>query len=225
MSDVLSICILSSVRDSNLEVNVRAKDTVFFPPVDLMYKITTILMWSTWVYRVVHSTCLKHGKDIKTQNIGLTSILLLRRDWSSIRLDRMQSSFKKHFQLVVFRKFLGWKLEKSETNKCTCFIGFHQRSFWNTSGKENWVQNTLNEQRLGNYLQVSKRTNQFKNQIVRERWDPLSGETRELSKMEEKRPVLRRSMLILCTKNLFSSENGETRFWNECNPSTFIWRQ
>ena len=29
----------------------------------------------------------------------------------------MQSSFKKHFQLIVFRKLLGWKLEKSYTKK------------------------------------------------------------------------------------------------------------
>ena len=29
----------------------------------------------------------------------------------------MQSSFKKHFQLIVFQKLLGWKLEKSCTKK------------------------------------------------------------------------------------------------------------
>ena len=33
--------------------------------------------------------------------------LLLRKDEHSIRLDRMQSSFKKHFQLIVSRKLLG----------------------------------------------------------------------------------------------------------------------
>ena len=32
----------------------------------------------------------------------------------------MQSSFQKHFQLIVFRKLLGWKLEKSYTKKYTC---------------------------------------------------------------------------------------------------------
>ena len=31
-------------------------------------------------------------------------------------------------------------------------------------------------------------------------------------------------MLLLFTKNLFL-QNGETRYWNECNASTFIWRQ
>ena len=39
-------------------------------------------MWSTWVYRVVHNPCIMHGKDIKTQYIGSTSILLLRKDWN-----------------------------------------------------------------------------------------------------------------------------------------------
>ena len=53
----------------------------------LWTKITRILMWSTWVYRVVHNTCTMHGK--KTS----------------------------HFQLIVCRKLLGWKLEKSYTKK------------------------------------------------------------------------------------------------------------
>ena len=55
----------------------------------------------------------------------------------------MQSSFKKHFQLIVFRRLLGWKLEKSYRKKYTCHLGFHQRSLENTNGKENWFQNTL----------------------------------------------------------------------------------
>ena len=45
-------------------------------------------------------------KHHDAENCGSTSILLLRQDCSSIRLDRMQSFFKKHFQLVVFRKLL-----------------------------------------------------------------------------------------------------------------------
>ena len=49
----------------------------------------------------------------------------------------MQSSYKKHFQLIVFRKLWGWKLEKSYTEKYTCHLGLHQRSPWNMNGKEN----------------------------------------------------------------------------------------
>ena len=87
----------------------------------------------------MHNTCIKHGRDIKTQYIGSTSILLLRKDCSFIRLDRTQLFFRKHIQLIVVQKLLGWKLEKSYTKKYACHLGFHQRSPWNTSGKANWV--------------------------------------------------------------------------------------
>ena len=57
----------------------------------------------------------------------------------------------------------------------------------------------LNNQKdkLGNYLEVSNRTNQFQVQVVTDRGNPLSELTREPCKMEEKRPVPRRSMKIL----------------------------
>ena len=61
----------------------------------------------------------------------------------------------------------------------------------------------LNDQESGSCLEVSNRTNQFQIQFVREPRDPLPGMTRALCKMKEKRPVLRRSILILFTKNLF----------------------
>ena len=65
----------------------------------------------------MHNTCTKHGKDIKTRYIRSISILRLKKDWHSIKLDRMPSSFKKHFQLIVFHKLLDWKLEESYTKK------------------------------------------------------------------------------------------------------------
>ena len=54
----------------------------------------------------------------------------------------------------------------------------------------------LSDQKLGNYLEVSNRTNQFQIQVVKERGDPLLKMTREPCQMEEKRPVLRRSMFL-----------------------------
>ena len=124
-------------------------------------KVTKILMRLTWMYHVVHNTCTMHGRDIKTRFFGSTSTLLLRKDWHSIKLDRMQSSFKKHVQLIVFQKLLDWKLEKCYTKKYTCHLDLRQRSHWGTNGKENQVQLTLNVQKLGSYLQVSNRTKQF----------------------------------------------------------------
>ena len=169
MPDVQSIYIPSSIRDWYLEVKIWATDRqcsfcLWIP----WTRITRILIRSTWVYRVMHNACIKHGRNIGTQYIGWTSILLWRRDWSSIRLDRTLSFFMKHFQLIVFRKLLGWKLEKSYTKKYTCHLGLHQRSLWNTTGKENWVQNMLNDQKdkLCNHLEVSNGANQFQTQVV-----------------------------------------------------------
>ena len=103
----------------------------------LWTRITRILIRSTWVYRVMHNTFIKHGRDIRTQYIWSTSILLWRKDWSSIRLDRTQSFFMTHFQLIVFRKLLGWKMEKSFTKKFSCHLDFLQRSL------ETWLDKRI----------------------------------------------------------------------------------
>ena len=100
----------------------------------LWTKVTKILTRFTWMFHVMHNTCTMHGRDIKTQYTGSTSILLLRKDWHSFKLDRVQLSFKKHFQLLVFQKLLDWKLEKSSTTKYTCLLDLHQTSHWSTSG-------------------------------------------------------------------------------------------
>ena len=88
------------------------------------------------MYHVVHNTCTAHGRNIKTRYIGLISILRFRKDYHSTRLDRTQSSFKEHFQLIVFRKLFGWKLEKSYTRRYTRHLDFHQRSQYVTNGQE-----------------------------------------------------------------------------------------
>ena len=69
----------------------------------------------------------------------------------------------------------------------------------------------LNDQKLGNYLEVSNRTNRFQTQIMIERSNPLLEPielgnpllelTRESRKMEEKRPVPRKSIHVLSRKN------------------------
>ena len=107
--------------------NLRNRQTVFFLlvfPMDKHNKDpdTIDLNEPRHAQRVMHKTCLKHGRDIRTQCIGSTSIL------SSIRLDRTQSFFTKQFQLVVFRKLLGWKLVKSYTRKYLRHLGLLRRS-------------------------------------------------------------------------------------------------
>ena len=82
------------------------------------------------------------------------------------------------------------------------------------TGKENWVQKMFNDQKdeLCNNPEVSNRTNQFQTQVMIERGNsllepiergnPLLELTREPRNMEEKRPVLRRSIHVLFTRKL-----------------------
>ena len=51
----------------------------------------------------LHNAWKRHQR---TRYIGSTLILRLRKDCSSIRLDRTQLFFRKHFQLIVFQKLL-----------------------------------------------------------------------------------------------------------------------
>ena len=159
--------------------------------------------------RVMHKTCIKHGRDIRTKCMGSTSILLLRKDWSSIRHDRTLSFLLKHSQLIVFPKLLGWKLEKSYTRKYLRHLDLLQRSLLKIIGRKKLVKKLLNDQRdkFGNNFKVPDRTNQFQTQIVIERDNPLLEPierenpllelTQEPRKMKEKRPVLRRSKHVL----------------------------
>ena len=122
-------------------------------------------------------------KNIRILCIESTSILLWRKDCFSITHDRTFSFFTKHPQLFVFRKLFGWKLEKSYTRKCMRFLVSLHRSLWNASGKENWVQNTLNDVKLFNNSEVLNQTNQIQVQIMMERRNPLVAVTQVSSKV------------------------------------------
>ena len=88
MSDVQSIYIPSSIRDWYPEVKIWTTDRQYsFCRWIPWTRITRILTRSTWMHRVMHNTCIKHGRNIKTRYIGSTSILLWRKDWSSIKHD------------------------------------------------------------------------------------------------------------------------------------------
>ena len=187
--------------------NLNNRQTVFFLPVDPMdknHKDPDTIDLNAPRHAQLHAQSME--ENIRTQCIGSTSILLWEKDWSSIRLDRTQSFFTKHFQLIVFRKLLGWKLEKSYTRKYTCHLGLHQRSPWNMTGWKNWVQKMLNDQKdkLCNSLKVPNRTNQIQTQIMIERGNPLSEATQEPRKVEEKRLVPRRSKHVLFMKKLLN---------------------
>ena len=69
--------------------------------------------------------------------------------------------------------------------------------------KHEWKREWGSEHAQRSEVGQLSRSFQSNQPILNPSRDPLSGMTRELCKMEEKHPVLRRSMLILFTKNLF----------------------
>ena len=128
------------------------------------------------------------------------------------RIDILSDSIERHHSSrntpnsLYPESFFGWKLEKSYTRKCTCHLGLRQRSHCSTNGRENWVQNMLNNQKSDSYLEVSNRTKKTFNEFARKRGNPLSRMTWLLCKMKEKRPVLKRSMLIFSRRTWFFKE-------------------
>ena len=80
-------------------------------------RVTRTLIRSTWVIRVMHNTCLKHGRNIRTQLYWVDINLGIRKIKNSIRHDRTLSFFMKRSPLIVSRKLFGWSLAKSYTKK------------------------------------------------------------------------------------------------------------
>ena len=80
MSDVQSIYIPSSIWDWYEEDKIWATDRQYSLCLWILWtKNIRILTRSTSKHRVMHNTCIKHGRDIRTQCIGSTSILLWRK--------------------------------------------------------------------------------------------------------------------------------------------------
>ena len=148
MSDVQSMNIPSSIRDWYREVKIWAKDRRYSSRLWIQWTRNTKIR--TWMHRVLLGTSRKRGRNIKTRCIGSTSILLRRKDWSSIKHDRTPSFFTKHFQLIVFRRLFGWKLEKSYTKKYMRHLDLLRRFPWNMIGRKNWVQKSLYKQKSPN---------------------------------------------------------------------------
>ena len=100
--DVQSIYIPSSIQVWYREVKIWATERQYSFCLWIQWtENTRILTRSTWEHRVLHSTCIKHGRNIKTLCIGSTSNFIWRKDWSSIRHDRTPSFFMKRSQLSV----------------------------------------------------------------------------------------------------------------------------
>ena len=76
----------SWIQDWHQEGKIWAKGRRYSSCLWILWtKNTMILTRSTWKQRVLHNTCTKHGRNIKTRCIGLTSNLLIRKNLSSIK--------------------------------------------------------------------------------------------------------------------------------------------
>ena len=119
--------------DWHLEVKIQAGDKQCSSCLLIQERMNNkILNTLTYLNHVEHDTCTMLGRNIKTRYFWLILILRLKKDWHSIRLDRMQLFSKEHFQLIVFQKLWDWKLEKSCMRNHTCLLERHQRSHCDT---------------------------------------------------------------------------------------------
>ena len=137
----------------------------------------------------------------------------------------MQLFFKGHFQLIAFQKLKDWKLEKSCMKDHTCLLDHHQRSHWETitigpQGMINWVlqlnnsqlENSFNSLLEKHHVSISPNLpNPNPTQSVIDRGNLRTQN--EFLWIKEKRPVHKRSMINVCTKNLaLQIEQGN--LWN-----------
>ena len=136
MSDVQSVYIPSSIRDWYLEVKIWATNRQYSSRLWIPWTETIrILIRSTWMNRVMHNTCIKHGTNIRIRYIGSTSIwraclycIRKSREKSNERhqrtgrlLDAYSSSYSRVecWQELVFTRVEIWWIDGSK-NKESC---------------------------------------------------------------------------------------------------------
>ena len=137
MSDVQSVYTPSQIQDSYREDEIWTADRQCSFCLWIQWtKTTRILMWSTWVCHVMHSYLHNAWKRHQDAVYWVDFKSCYSKKKIDILSDsiELQSSFMKHFQLTVFRKLSGWKLEKSITKKYTCRLGLKPK----TSLKHDW---------------------------------------------------------------------------------------
>ena len=144
-SDAHSIFILLSTMDWYLEVKIWAEDKQYSCPLireTKIMKIMKILSILTSLYHVERDTCTVHGRNIKTRYIGVDVDFAITKGLTFIEHDRMQISFKEHFQLIAFQKLKRLKTWAVLHEKSCLFYSsttedlietrsrLHQREWW-----------------------------------------------------------------------------------------------
>ena len=175
------------------------------------------------MYHVMHNTCTMHGRDIKTQYIGSISILLFRKDWHSITLDRRLSIiFEETIPASCIPKVVRLKTGEVLYEKKTFHLGFRQISL-----KHEWKRELVSEhaQRWeAGQLSRSFQPNQPTLSPIRERSGRPDIKHDVFGVQDErKRSVLRRSMLILFAKSLVpQSERSDSLRENTVHETSVI---
>ena len=154
------------------------------------------------MHHVMHSTCIKHGRHIRTQCIGSCSKKELK-------------FYQTRSNAIILHETLPAccipKVVRMGTGAVTyekVFLSL--RTPPKISLKHDWKRELGSEdaQRPGGQvvqqLKVPNRTNQIQTQIMIERGHPLSGVTQGSRQVGEKRPVPRRSKHVLFMKKLLN---------------------
>ena len=193
--------------------NLNNRQTVFFLPVNPMDKNhkdpDTIDLNEPRHAQYMHKTWKRHQNAVFWVDINLA----LKKGLKFYQTRSNAIILHETLPAYCIPKVVRMKTGEVISEKEKSHLGLHQRSPWNMTGKENWVQKMLNDQKdkLCNNPEVSNRTNQFQTQVVIKRGNPLLEPiergnplelTREPCKMGEKRPVPRRSVHVLFTKKL-----------------------
>ena len=84
--------------------------------------------------RVMHNICIKHERTLKYGLLDWHQSCSEKGIVKFYQTGRTRSFFTKHFQHVVFRKLLGWKLEKSTARQYMRYFGVFKRSPLNMTG-------------------------------------------------------------------------------------------
>ena len=151
-----------------------------------------------------------HGKDIKTRYYWVDIDLAVREGLTFYQTRSNAVIFQGIFPAYCLPKVVRLKTGEVLIEKVSMSPQPPPRSHWSTNGQENWVRNLLDDQKgklLDNQKEKfldkqnsSNQPNQLQIQFVTDRGDLMT------CKMEETRPVLRRSMLILKNEGLGSSD-------------------
>ena len=149
------------------------------------------------------------------------------QDWHSMRLDRMQSSFKEHFQLVVFQKLLDCRLEKSSTKK----VYMSPRSPPKISLKHEWTRelglkvlqqseggncSTTRRRKMFDKPSFSNQPNQLQIQFVIDQCDLISCKMKKTSRSQE--------INVNTFNEELSSSDRTGRLVETWNSNTLIWK-